>query len=447
MKKLFILFFFALSISSYAQENEQNQKVLFVLDASGSMEAMWGTESKMNIAKNTLYELVDSLEKANPNIEIGLRVFGHQYHKSLDNCTDSKLEIPFGKSNQTSFASRLKAIKPNGNTPIAYSLIESAKDFKNIESLNSIILITDGLENCEGDPCEAAKYLNEKRITINPFIIGLNIEDSLVSSFECIGTFINAKDEKTLKTVLENTVKQATSQTSVSIYLESEGKQTITNTPISIHDALTNEVLYAYIHSLTKKGNPDTLFIDPRGWYKIKVHSYPPLLSKQFQLTAGVHNDIALSIPKSFLDVNHTKQYDEQDAQYILKKANQWVYNYHLKDLPALAGKYQLTTTLIPVRNMGIELDADKVFKLNFKPNGKLSIKNEKVLRASIFSRESSPWQLAYDIAVFDEDLELKLQPGKYSLIYIEDGENNSERSHRYDFEMFPERTTVIQLR
>jgi hypothetical protein len=48
---------------------------------------------------------------------------------------------------------------------------------------------------------------------------------------------------------------------------------------------------------------------------------------------------------------------------------------------------------------------------------------------------------------VFSEDLELKLQPGVYSFIYINESDNDSERSHRYDFEMFPERTTVIQLR
>jgi Ca-activated chloride channel family protein len=447
LKKLLFLIFLALVNFGYSQEIPQIQKVLFVLDASGSMEAMWGDEDKMTIAKNTLYQLVDSIERANPSIQVGLRVFGHQYHKSLDNCTDSKLEIPFGSNNQVAFANRLKGINPNGNTPIAYSLIESAKDFTDIESLNSIILITDGLENCDGNPCDAAKYLNEKRITINPFIIGLNIEDSLISSFDCIGTFINAKDQDELKVVLQNTVKQATGQTTLSIELLSVGNQTITNTPITINDAISEEVLFAYIHSLTKKGKPDTLKIDPRGWYDIKVHSYPPISSDLFQLTAGVHNTLTITIPKSYLAVGHEQQYDEQAPHFILKTEDDWVYNYRLDNLPTLANTYKLSTTLIPLKNETVKFEADQVLKQNYPANGKLSIKNNKALRGSIFDRNSAPWNLVYDIGVFSEDLELKLQPGVYSFIYINESDNDSERSHRYDFEMFPERTTVIQLR
>lgn len=411
------------------------------------MKAMWGDDTKMTIAKKTLYGLVDSISKTNPNIEVGLRVFGHQYHKSLDICTDSKLEIPFGSNTHAAFANRLKEIKPNGNTPIAYSLIESAKDFTSIETLNSIILITDGLENCEGNPCDAAKYLKEKRISINPFIIGLNIEDSLISSFDCIGTFINAKDEKTLKLVLENTLKKATGKTSLSIYLESEGKQTITNTPLTIHDALTNEILYSYIHSLTKKGKPDTLYIDPRGWYKIQVHSYPALSSNPFELSAGEHNNITMKLPKSYLAINHEKQYDEQKAHFILKEKEAWVYNYRLDDLPVLAGQYQLTTSLKPLKNEEIILLSDQVLRQVYPANGKLSIKNKDELRASIFNKETTPWTMVFDLKLFQGDFDMKLQPGKYSMLYIEESEKNSESTHRYDFEMFPERTTVIQLR
>ena len=107
-----------------------------MLDASGSMEALWGTETRMEIAKKTLFNLVDSLEKTNPNIEVGLRVFGHQFHKSLNNCTDSKLEVPFAPNNAEKLKITLDWIKPNGHTPIAYSLIESAKDFDESAAVN-----------------------------------------------------------------------------------------------------------------------------------------------------------------------------------------------------------------------------------------------------------------------------------------------------------------------
>jgi Ca-activated chloride channel family protein len=431
-----------------AQDIPEKQRVLFVLDASGSMEAMWGTEKRMDIAKVTLYNLVDSLEKANPNIEVALRVFGHQYHKSENNCTDSKLEVPFAPLNALAIKEKLSEIKPNGNTPIAFSLIQSAQDFDDDkDAINSIILITDGLENCEGNPCDAAKHLNEKRISINPFIIGLDIQDDLINAFDCIGTFVNAKDEQTLKIVLQKAVKQATNKTSLSIGIYSLGKQEITNTPISLIDPIGNNTLKTYIHSLTKKGLPDTLYLDPRGYYQIEVHSYPPLLTESFQLKPGEHNTINIQMNKSYLDFNHEKLYDDPQARFIIRFNDEWIYNFDLQDLPVLANKYQLNTTLLPLKNEKIELKADKVFEQKYPDNGKLSIENNQKIRASIFLKTTDKWKLVYDINLLEADFTLKLQPGSYSLVYIMEKDNNSDNTHRFDFDISAGRTSVVKLR
>lgn len=411
------------------------------------MDVLWGEDVKMLIAKNTLLELVDSIYKSNPNIEVGLRVFGHQFHKSLNNCRDSKLEIPFSNKSIQDFQRILDKIKPNGQTPIAYSLTEAAQDFSDEQAINSIILITDGLENCDGNTCEAAKFLNEKRITINPFIIGLDIADSLVNSFDCIGTFINAKDKETLQKVLQNTVQKATGKTTLSINLFSKGKQEITNTPISIIDPITNHTLYTYIHTLSKKGLPDTLYLDPRGYYQVQVHSYVPMLSESFQLVSGEHNNVNLSLPKAYLDFQHEKQYDEAPARFILKNNGAWVYNFQLEDLPLLEAEYQLTTDFIPLRNEKIAIVADQVKKQVYPSNGKLTIENKQKLRASLYAREAATWTFVYDLDLFSEDYTMKLQPGNYSLIYIEEVETNSDNTHRYDFVINAERTTVIKLR
>ena len=447
MKQLILFLCLFTILHAAGQDIPEKQRVLFVLDASGSMEALWGSKKRMDIAKETLYNLIDSLERSNPNIEVGLRVFGHQYHKSQNNCTDSKLEVPFAANNASKVKETLAKIKPNGNTPIAYSLIQSAEDFDESDAINSIILITDGLENCEGNPCDAAKYLNEKRITINPFIIGLDIQEDLVHSFDCIGTFINAKDESSLKVVLHNTVKQVTGKTTLSIGIFSLGNQEITNTPISIIDPINNNALFTYVHSLTKKGLPDTLHIDPRGYYQIQVHSYPPLVSDPFQLTPSVHNTINIQMPKSYLDFNHEKLYDDPQARFIIRHDDTWIYNYNLQDLPLLAKNYQLTTTLLPLKNENISLKADKVYPQAYSSNGKLSIENNQALRASIYSRKSGDWTLVYDIGLIKKDFDLKLQEGSYSLVYILENEYNSDNTHRYDFEISAGRTSVIRLK
>lgn len=443
MKQIFTYLFVHLFFLTYAQAILEKQKVLFVLDASGSMEVLWGKYTKMEIAKQTLINLVDSIEKNNSNIEVGLRVFGHQFHRDLNNCQDSKLEVPFAKNNSQNFKNVLDKIKAQGHTPIAYSLKQSAKDFIDNSTINSIILITDGLENCSGNTCEAALFLKENRITINPFIIGLDIADSLTQSFNCIGTFINAKDDKVLNEVLQQTVKKATGKTTISIHLKSQSKQTISNTSFSIFNAKNHEILNTYIHSLQKNGSPDTLTIDPRGFLQIQVYTFPSFLSETFELIPGEHNDIFIQLPKSFIDFDHKEQFDDNQVHFLIRENNDWVYNNTLHDFPIISNEYQLTSTLLPLKNQTINAKADHLLSVKYLANGKLQINNNKSIIASIYNDN---WQLVKDINFIENDYSLKLLPGKYHLVYIEKSSTNSENTHQFDFEIYEERTTLIKL-
>ena len=108
-----------LSLTSTAQIKVQQKppektRILFVLDGSGSMNAMWeGEQSRMDVAKKILTRLVDSL-RINPNVELALRVYGHRYTRQANNCQDSRLEVPFGQKNHSVIISRFKDIKPKG---------------------------------------------------------------------------------------------------------------------------------------------------------------------------------------------------------------------------------------------------------------------------------------------------------------------------------------------
>ena len=96
-------------------------RILFLLDCSGSMLNKWNNEYRMDAAKRILGDIVDSLKLAK-NVEIALRVYGHQFDGTLKNCTDSKLEVPFAKGNHDALKIKLNQLKPRGTTPIAYSL-------------------------------------------------------------------------------------------------------------------------------------------------------------------------------------------------------------------------------------------------------------------------------------------------------------------------------------
>ena len=56
-------------------------RILFVLDVSGSMKEKWGEKTKFETAKELLCKLIDSVEKKNPNVEFAVRAFGYQFSK------------------------------------------------------------------------------------------------------------------------------------------------------------------------------------------------------------------------------------------------------------------------------------------------------------------------------------------------------------------------------
>ena len=87
---------------------EKLTRILFILDASNSMNAKWDAQTRLEAAKELLAQAVDSL-KGTPNLEIALRVYGHQspITATYQDCNDTKLEIPFGADNYDKVKSRI----------------------------------------------------------------------------------------------------------------------------------------------------------------------------------------------------------------------------------------------------------------------------------------------------------------------------------------------------
>lgn len=159
------------------QKVPERTRILFLLDGSGSMMGIWHNgESRIDVAKRILTRLVDSL-RSNENLELALRVYGHRYARQSNNCQDTKLEVPFGARNHDQIIAKLKEIVPKGVTPITYSLLQAATDFPISPGYrNILILITDGVESCEGDPCATSLELQRRGVFLRPFIIGLGLQ-------------------------------------------------------------------------------------------------------------------------------------------------------------------------------------------------------------------------------------------------------------------------------
>ena len=75
---LIVILLITANLNVIAQnEKEPVNRILFIFDASQSMLGRWQSGRKIDIAKNLLSNMVDSLKDI-ANLEIGLRVYGHQ---------------------------------------------------------------------------------------------------------------------------------------------------------------------------------------------------------------------------------------------------------------------------------------------------------------------------------------------------------------------------------
>lgn len=205
--KVISLLTIILSTYTIHAQSSQNKttRVLFIVDGSSSMLEHWnGDFNRFKAGSFLIRDIMDSIESKNPDVQFALRVFGHNYTVEKNNCYDTKIETNFAGHNSDLLFGRLSLLNPQGVSPIALSLKESA--MLDITQTNkyaySIILVTDGNESCGGDLCEVMRKLINSQITFKPYIISLNNDKSLVNQYDCMGEFMIVSQPSDFKSVI-----------------------------------------------------------------------------------------------------------------------------------------------------------------------------------------------------------------------------------------------------
>ncbi len=419
---------------SQVRSTTKPTRVLFILDASGSMAGKWKTETKMEMAKKILSHLADSLKRE--NIPFALRVFGHQKDKKFEDCNDTKLVLPISSSNYSKLSSTLESINPNGYSPIALSLEEAVKDFPltKTEQRPIIILISDGFENCSGDACDASNKLKNAGIYLKPYIIGLGLTDEHKKKFECVGQLFDIREESNqnqaqiASVVISSVMNPTTLQINL---LNQNDKATESNVNMTFSDADNNSIKYNIYHTLNANGMPDTLFIDPNNIYNLKVHSLPSKKLNDIQLTSGKHTIKALETPQGQLKINMPGNVKSKNIKCIVKQKGQIINVQEINSsVNYLVGNYDieiLTTPIIRYTNVDILQSQSKA--LSIAAPGNLLI-NKPAGYVYIFKRDAK--NVAEKIATIDVNSlkeTISLQPGSYELLYRPKSSTTSKNS------------------
>lgn len=179
--------------------------VEIILDASGSMYKRIGDQTRIDVAKTVLTDLLQTTIPA--GTPLALRIYGHREARSCR--TD--LELPL-KPLVTADALRIiKSVDPQdrSRTPLADSLKMVAKDLEGAEGAKLVILLTDGEDSCDGDPEEAVRDLKEQGMDVKLNIVGMAIEsDAAKQQFAEWakiggGLYFDADSPEALKSALE----------------------------------------------------------------------------------------------------------------------------------------------------------------------------------------------------------------------------------------------------
>ena len=255
-----------------------DRSVEIVVDASRSMWGRMGDAPKMSVAKEILEEVSYWFPQ---DLDLALRAYGSTSPSEEANCADSTLLVPFADANRDPIRHAISGLRPLGQTPIAYALNQAARDFGMQQGDRAVILVTDGIESCGGDPVQAARDLRDQGITVHLIGFGLgSAADEDTASLRAVadasgGRYVTAGSAEELKAALARTVA-----TSFSVY---KGR-----TPVASGSLGEDEILYL-----------------PEGEYRVELDSSPP---REVRIALSPRDRLTLTWQKQDDSIRHVEQ-------------------------------------------------------------------------------------------------------------------------------------------
>ncbi|MEZ5802254.1 MAG: VWA domain-containing protein [Rhizobiaceae bacterium] len=181
------------------------ERAIIVLDASGSMWGQIGGKPKLEIARETLRTVLKSIPA---DMELGLIAYGHREKGS---CEDIELVVPPATGTAATIIDAAEKMRFLGKTPLTAAVRQAAESLRFTEEKSTVILITDGLETCNADPCALATEL-EQGVDFTAHVVGFGLSEEEGRQVACLaentgGKYLPAADAGQLTDALEQVVQ------------------------------------------------------------------------------------------------------------------------------------------------------------------------------------------------------------------------------------------------
>ena len=199
--RLYLFFVVSLMCASAAAMD----RAMIVLDASGSMWGQIEGKTKIEIARETLRQVMEELPA---DLEIGLMAYGH---RRKGDCEDIELLVDPAAAQGAQITGTADKLNPKGKTPLTASVVRAAETLKYTEGTATVILVTDGLETCDRDPCAAGTELAQAGLDFTAHVVGFGLSDEEGKQVACLaentgGLYLAAANADQLGEALSHTV-------------------------------------------------------------------------------------------------------------------------------------------------------------------------------------------------------------------------------------------------
>ncbi|SHM42467.1 Ca-activated chloride channel family protein [Paracoccus solventivorans] len=182
---------------------QERQNTILVLDASGSMWGQIDGVNKITIAREVV---ADILSDFSADQNLGFVTYGH---RERGQCSDIETVVAPAPGTADEIARIVNELNPRGMTPMTDAVIAAAQALRHTEQAATVILVSDGIETCNPDPCAAARALEAAGVDFTAHVIGFDVrgEAEALMQMQCIaeetgGRFLTADNARELTDAL-----------------------------------------------------------------------------------------------------------------------------------------------------------------------------------------------------------------------------------------------------
>lgn len=284
LSSLILLVFFSILNPTAQGANASFPEIMIILDGSGSMWGNAGNQTKIKAAKDALHQLVPSLPT---EVKFGLTVYGH---RQKGRCDDIEIMMPAGSNDRDLLLNKVDDISPKGKTPIADSIKMVVDQLKSKENETTIILVSDGEETCNPNPCGVVKMLKETGIKFILHVVGFDVNQTQKIELACLadaggGQYFDAANASALLAVLQIVQKEVSQKVEFEKAKTTKQKKKSRLGKLKVTYPASGEKSLAHIRIVRKKDNKTI-----KTASKPKAESLHPLLSGEYEVVFGYAN-------------------------------------------------------------------------------------------------------------------------------------------------------------